>query len=285
MLSRDFRVGTTGRSGLESLFPSGSPDQGGDHYAQPAHSIQHRTFSGPLFSGGSTTFTIATGPIQPGQPAPGGAPPRGFDVYEPPLPSHMRGSPRVTFITTTNTNNVSRVFGDIMGSGAVPPPQPNVEGRPLGFGGFALNISDLIATLINPGAAVHGDAVYTQEALDRIITQLMEAHPQSNAAPPASESAIENLEKKKLDKKMMGESGKAECTICIDELNEGDEVVVLPCNHWFHNECVVLWLREHNTCPIVSRNYHSNPESQDASFRENWISEQRLEDSILPFKS
>jgi hypothetical protein len=78
----------------------------------------------------------------------------------------------------------------------------------------------------------------------------MEANPQSNAAPPASESAIEKLEKKKLDRQMMGDSPKVECTICIYEMNLGDEVTVLPCKHWFHGECVVLWLKEHNTCPI-----------------------------------
>lgn len=49
---------------------------------------------------------------------------------------------------------------------------------------------------------------------------------------------------------MMGDSGKAECTICIDDIKIGDEVTVLPCKHWFHGECVVLWLKEHNTCPI-----------------------------------
>ncbi len=103
---------------------------------------------------------------------------------------------------------------------------------------------------MNPQGAVHGDAVYTQEALDRIITTLMENNPQSNAAPPASQAAIDRLEKKQLDDKMIGTDGKAECTICIDELHKGDEVSVLPCTHWFHGECVVLWLKEHNTCPI-----------------------------------
>ncbi|PSR83674.1 hypothetical protein BD289DRAFT_336788, partial [Coniella lustricola] len=98
--------------------------------------------------------------------------------------------------------------------------------------------------------AVHGDVVYSQEALDRIITQLMDNNPQSNAAPPATEAALESLEKKKLDQEMLGDSTKAECTICIDEMNIGDEVTVLPCKHWFHGECVVLWLKEHNTCPI-----------------------------------
>ncbi|OIW32538.1 hypothetical protein CONLIGDRAFT_572435, partial [Coniochaeta ligniaria NRRL 30616] len=102
----------------------------------------------------------------------------------------------------------------------------------------------------HPPGGVHGDAVYSQEALDRIITQLMEANPQSNAAPPASEDAIAKLPKRKVELEDLGSDGKAECTICIDEMNVGDEVTVLPCKHWFHGECVTLWLKEHNTCPI-----------------------------------
>lgn len=107
-----------------------------------------------------------------------------------------------------------------------------------------------ILNLLSPGNARHGDAVYTQEALDRIISQLMEQNPQSNAAPPASEEAINRLERKKADDELLGPEGKAECTICIDQLKKGDDVVFLPCKHWFHEPCVVMWLKEHNTCPI-----------------------------------
>ncbi|KAJ0117892.1 hypothetical protein J7T55_014342 [Diaporthe amygdali] len=136
-------------------------------------------------------------------------------------------------------------FSNFMGGGGVQPPRAQNPGLAGGLG-------DIFSLLLGPGGpnAAHGDAVYTQEGLDRIITQLMEANPQSNAAPPASQSAIEKLEKKKLDRQMMGDSAKVECTICIDEMHLGDEVTVLPCKHWFHGECVVLWLKEHNTCPI-----------------------------------
>ncbi len=136
-----------------------------------------------------------------------------------------------------------------------PPPRDAAHPQAAGAGTpppgpFMTQLHELLTTLLNPSAAVHGDAVYTQEALDRIITQLMEANPQSNAAPPASAEAIEKLEKKPLDEKMMGVDGKVECTICMDELHKGDEVSVLPCKHWFHPECVNIWLKEHNTCPM-----------------------------------
>ncbi|KAK8080731.1 hypothetical protein PG997_008549 [Apiospora hydei] len=130
---------------------------------------------------------------------------------------------------------------------------PAFPGRPGGPAGpgmdFPAILHHLFSTVLNPNA-VHGDAVYSQEALDRIITNLMEANPQSNAPPPASEDTIAKLPRKKLDEKMLGPELKGECTICIDDVGMGDEVIVLPCKHWFHDECVVLWLKEHNTCPI-----------------------------------
>lgn len=226
-----------GRSNRETLF-------GG--------TTQTRTYTSP---GGRTTFSIITG-TGPEIRRMGHNHEHGehdhnhdddFEMYgHPPHRRSLPGIPEVTFITVgSNADRRPRIFGDAMGG--VRPPQ---AGPP----GFEGNLHGLFSLLFSPGLmdpnAVHGDAVYSQEALDRIITQLMEANPQSNAAPPATEQAIEKLEKKKLDKEMIGESDKVECTICIDEMSEGDEVTVLPCKHWFHGECVVLWLKEHNTCPI-----------------------------------
>jgi len=35
----------------------------------------------------------------------------------------------------------------------------------------------------------------------------------------------------------------------------------LPCKHWFHEDCVVLWLKEHNTCPICRTPIEKNNRS------------------------
>ncbi|KAL2126489.1 hypothetical protein VTI74DRAFT_821 [Chaetomium olivicolor] len=147
--------------------------------------------------------------------------------------------------------NFGTLFGQLFGNPWTDDPARRERGGPDPvFPPFMSGLTDLLTSMYNPAAAVHGDAVFTQEALDRIVTQLMEQSPQTNAAPPASQSAIDRLEKKKVDDEMLGPEGKAECTICIDEINKGDEVLVLPCKHWYHGECVVLWLKEHNTCPI-----------------------------------
>lgn len=43
-----------------------------------------------------------------------------------------------------------------------------------------------------------------------------------------------------------------ECSICLDDNDEGTRVVRLPeCDHHFHDKCIVSWLgRGHNVCPV-----------------------------------
>lgn len=224
--------GMVGHSGPETLFHD---DQDGPRVTY------HRTFRGPGFAGGMSSFTITTGPTT--------RRPRGSPGPDSPLGAD---------------DPFQRIFGEILALG--PPmrrddpiprdPNPGNDGGGGGGGGggdrpmdFATALNQLLASLVNPHA-IHGDAVYSQEALDRIITNLMEANPQSNAPAPATENAIASLPKRKLDEEMLGPERKGECTICIDEVVVEDEVVVLPCKHWFHEECASLWLKQHNSCPV-----------------------------------
>ncbi|KAM0827932.1 hypothetical protein ACQ4PT_067875 [Festuca glaucescens] len=41
------------------------------------------------------------------------------------------------------------------------------------------------------------------------------------------------------------------CAVCIEELQEGAVVRMLPsCKHYFHASCVDVWLLSHATCPV-----------------------------------
>ncbi|KAF3482824.1 ring finger protein 126 [Arthroderma uncinatum] len=97
-------------------------------------------------------------------------------------------------------------FNDILGflQGA-PPPAYN-------GGGFVLgNPLAVIAQAL--GMHRHGDAVYSQEELDRVISELVDQNMNGGAPAPASDDAIRALPKKKVDKAMLGSEGKAECSI------------------------------------------------------------------------
>ncbi|KAF7850947.1 hypothetical protein BT93_L4857 [Corymbia citriodora subsp. variegata] len=46
----------------------------------------------------------------------------------------------------------------------------------------------------------------------------------------------------------------SDCTICLAEFAEGDEIRVLPhCGHAFHVACIDPWLGSHSSCPSCRR--------------------------------
>ncbi|KAL1965513.1 hypothetical protein VTN77DRAFT_5596 [Rasamsonia byssochlamydoides] len=133
--------------------------------------------------------------------------------------------------------------------------------RPTGRGGVRFmggNPLSIIASILGGGR--HGDAVYSQEELDRVISQLIDQNVNGNGVPPASQSAIRALPKKKVDREMLGPEGKAECSICMESVELGTEVTVLPCKHWFHFTCIEMWLNQHNTCPHCRRGINNTPQ-------------------------
>ena len=109
----------------------------------------------------------------------------------------------------------------------------------------------MLSTLLNFDR--RGDVVYSQEELDRVISQLIEQTANRGAPPPAPPTAIQSLPKKRVDAEMLGSEGRAECSICMDTVELGTEVTMLPCKHWFHYHCIELWLNQHNTCPHCRR--------------------------------
>jgi len=98
-----------------------------------------------------------------------------------------------------------------------------------------------------------GDYVFNQEALDQVITQIME-HSNAHRPVPATEEIIE-----KLPREVLMEGSKTlehDCAVCKDQFILGTEdpdeqiVITLPCNHPFHMPCILPWLKSSGTCPV-----------------------------------
>ena len=68
-------------------------------------------------------------------------------------------------------------------------------------------------------------------------------------APPAAKSAVEGLTELKLNKEYL-ETISGACPICQDDFEEGQTVKQLPCKHFYHPNCILPWLKLHNSCPI-----------------------------------
>jgi hypothetical protein len=63
-------------------------------------------------------------------------------------------------------------------------------------------------------------------------------------AVPASEDEIARLEKTAL-----GDTREAECVVCMERFEDGDEIRKMPCSHGFHETCIFKWLRVSRLCP------------------------------------
>ena len=87
--------------------------------------------------------------------------------------------------------------------------------------------------------------------IDNIISHLMLNDTNKYGNPPASKNAVEKLKKYKINEEKIKEFGFENlCAVCKDEFNIGEECLSMPCNHYFHGNCLLPWLKERNSCPV-----------------------------------
>ncbi|PIK55513.1 hypothetical protein BSL78_07594 [Apostichopus japonicus] len=118
---------------------------------------------------------------------------------------------------------------------------------------------------------LHGspqDYVWGEGGLDTIITQLLN-NVEGQGPPPANKDDIDSLKTLHITEELIATS--TECPVCKEDFSEGDEVKQLPCEHLFHPDCVVTWLKMHNTCPVCRRAIgdnvnHQMPDNSAAHF-------------------
>ncbi|KAI9250315.1 hypothetical protein BY458DRAFT_26846 [Sporodiniella umbellata] len=110
------------------------------------------------------------------------------------------------------------------------------------------------------------DYAFSQTALDNIITQLMEQTGGGSAPPPASEQVIESLPKRELSEKE--KSQEADCAVCKDTFERTEQVIQLPCEHIFHDDCIRPWLKLNSTCPVCRKSVLPDDNSQEQSAQE-----------------
>ena len=53
-----------------------------------------------------------------------------------------------------------------------------------------------------------------------------------------------------LSSKLLCGNFEEECSICQDNMVEGNTALKLTCRHAYHADCVQMWLEKHNTCPL-----------------------------------
>lgn len=89
---------------------------------------------------------------------------------------------------------------------------------------------------------------YIQE-YEMFFEQFADAEISVIGLPPTSKSFLKSLPMVRIGVENDDDDGVV-CAVCKDEMNIGNEAVQLPCNHKYHSECIVPWLKVRNTCPV-----------------------------------
>ena len=87
--------------------------------------------------------------------------------------------------------------------------------------------------------------------IEYIINQIMMNDTNRYGNPPASQSAVDKLQKCNITEKKLKEFGfENSCPVCKDEFVINEECLLMPCEHHFHKDCLIPWLKERNSCPV-----------------------------------
>ena len=93
------------------------------------------------------------------------------------------------------------------------------------------------------------DTLFENNALlDDFIDGVIQNNNNRPGPPPAASSAIAALPMVKLTQTHLASD--PNCPICKDEFLLDMEARELPCKHFYHSDCIIPWLRMHNTCPV-----------------------------------
>lgn len=119
-------------------------------------------------------------------------------------------------------------------------------------------------------------AVARTQSADSVTTPATENQPQDNAATTHAAPQVREEEEEDEDDpirtaappEMLSAPGDS-CAICIDNLDDEDDVRGLTCGHAFHAACVDPWLTGRRACcPLCKADYYvpkPRPEGEDAA--------------------
>ncbi len=74
-------------------------------------------------------------------------------------------------------------------------------------------------------------------------------------------------ENKAIFKAIKNQDFEEECLICRDNLNNGEEIMYLPCTHVFHKKCIKEWFKKSSTCPYCRGISAADPDLEQYNVR------------------
>ena len=119
----------------------------------------------------------------------------------------------------------------------------NEEGMMLIQTPYSAYLEEIVTDLINLN--------YENEEIERIINYLILHDQNKYGSPPASKEVVSKLKEEEVNDDTIKAFGiENTCSVCKEEFEKGNTCISLPCKHYFHKDCIMPWLNQHNSCPI-----------------------------------
>jgi E3 ubiquitin-protein ligase RNF115/126 len=107
-----------------------------------------------------------------------------------------------------------------------------------------------------------GDYAWGSQGLDAIVTQLMN-NIEGTGPAPLAEDKLSALTKIQITEEHV--HAKLQCSVCWEDFGVGDNVIRLDCEHIYHPDCILPWLKLHGTCPVCRKDLNQPEEMETAT--------------------
>jgi hypothetical protein len=112
---------------------------------------------------------------------------------------------------------------------------------------FITNFSNEFTVFDNNSSITYNRIMMT--IANELYSELINVPNQENVICTLNEE-----EKNKLNKVILENNLDKCCSVCMDDLVKDNEVIILPCEHIFHTNCIEEWLSKYNyNCPVCKK--------------------------------
>ena len=89
--------------------------------------------------------------------------------------------------------------------------------------------------------------------------------PNNNNRTPINPRILQSLPEITLDDISKLDNEKKNCIICLENFKVGEKVIILPCVHIFHSECIKNWFTAKDECPMCK--FKLTPENLQRNYQ------------------
>ncbi|KAK9507481.1 hypothetical protein O3M35_007333 [Rhynocoris fuscipes] len=113
-----------------------------------------------------------------------------------------------------------------------------------------------------------GDYAWGREGLDAIVTQLLNQM-DTTGPPPLAKDKINQIPVVIITKEQAETN--LQCSVCWEDFKIDEPVRKLPCEHVYHENCIIPWLELHGTCPICRKTLTEDGRVEDPDNSSNVV--------------